>query len=88
MVRVGIRELKSKLSYYLAQVKQGEQVEITERGVPIAVIMPSGHREREAMQELVRRGVVTWSGGKPKGLSPRVVLEGKPLSEIILEDRE
>ncbi len=88
MTRVGIRELKSKLSYYLAQVKEGEPVEVTERGVPIAVIMPPARTEQDVMQDLVRRGIVSWSGGKPQGAHPRVALKGKPLSEYILEGRE
>ncbi len=88
MTRVGIRELKSKLSYYLARVKEGESVTVTERGKPVAVIMPTGQSERERMLELVRRGLVTWNGGKPQGLNPRVKVTGKPVSQIILEDRE
>ncbi|MBI2916564.1 MAG: type II toxin-antitoxin system prevent-host-death family antitoxin [Chloroflexi bacterium] len=88
MARVGIRELKAKLSYYLDQVKQGEPVTITDRGTPVAVILPTPKSERERMLELVRLGLVTWSGGKPKGLNPRLVLEGKPLSKYILEGRD
>ena len=89
MVQVGIRELKSQLSRYLSQVKKGETVVVTERGVPIALIVPSGtSRVEETMKRLVSQGVVHWAGGKPKGSIPRVRLPGKPLSEYVLEGRD
>ena len=37
---VGIRELKARLSVYMQQVKAGATVVITERGKPIARIVP------------------------------------------------
>lgn len=42
MDRIGIRELRQNASIYLDRVKDGESIEITERGVPIAVISPVG----------------------------------------------
>ncbi len=40
MTTVGIRELKNRLSEFLARVKTGERVFVTERGCPIAVMSP------------------------------------------------
>jgi prevent-host-death family protein len=40
MLSIGIAELKASLSEYLARVKAGEEVVITERGRPIARILP------------------------------------------------
>ena len=34
----GIAELKAKLASYLRRVKSGDEVEILERGIPVAVI--------------------------------------------------
>ena len=34
MSTVGVKELKNRLAYYLRRAKQGEEVVITERGVP------------------------------------------------------
>lgn len=42
MSSVGVRELSHHTSRYLAQVKAGRTLEITERGRVIAVISPSG----------------------------------------------
>ena len=40
MNRVGIRELRQNLSVYLRRVQQGESLEVTERGRPVAVLGP------------------------------------------------
>jgi antitoxin (DNA-binding transcriptional repressor) of toxin-antitoxin stability system len=35
-IQVGVRELKSRLSHYLRQVKAGQAIVITEHGQPVA----------------------------------------------------
>ena len=40
MTRIGVRELRQHASRYLALVKAGETVEVTERGELIAVLAP------------------------------------------------
>jgi len=39
--RVGVRALRQNLSVYLRRVKQGETLEVTERGVPVARLTPA-----------------------------------------------
>lgn len=46
MTSVGIRELSHHTSRYLARVKAGQRLEITERGRVIAVITPAGFDDR------------------------------------------
>jgi prevent-host-death family protein len=38
--RVGVRELRQNLSVYLARVIAGERLEVTERGSPVAMLIP------------------------------------------------
>jgi len=38
--RVGVRELRQNLSVYLARVVAGERLEVTDRGVPVALFVP------------------------------------------------
>lgn len=38
--QVGVRELRQNLSVYLRRVKRGERLEVTERGRPVAVLVP------------------------------------------------
>lgn len=39
-MEVGVRELKAKLSSYLARAAAGEVVTVTDRGRPVAVLAP------------------------------------------------
>lgn len=45
MTSVGVRDLSHHTSRYLAQVKAGRTLAITERGVIIAVLSPAGEGE-------------------------------------------
>jgi prevent-host-death family protein len=38
MQQVGIRELKNRLTHYLGEVKNGENVVVTDRGKPVAIL--------------------------------------------------
>jgi len=88
MITVGIRELKNNLSYYLRGVKKGRPVTITERGQPVAVLMPAESPTDVSLpRELSRKGFGTWKRGKPRGGSRSVVIKGKPVSQIIVEER-
>lgn len=56
----GVAELKSRLSLYLAAVKLGEEVTVTDRGEPIARLVPLDPtaRHQRRLQELARLGLV------------------------------
>jgi prevent-host-death family protein len=55
-----VSKLKATLSEYLRLVKRGEEVVITERGRPVARIVPIGPKvdRDERLRELVKRGLV------------------------------
>lgn len=40
MERIGVRELRQHASRYLDRVKAGETVEVTERGILVALLVP------------------------------------------------
>ncbi len=84
MDRVGIRELKAKLSSYIERVRNGEQVIITEHGEEVGIICPIT-RERKSILALVKSGDAQWSGDKPKGIKG-IKIKDKPLSQTILEE--
>lgn len=86
MESVGVRDLKASLSRYLRRVKGGETIVVTERGVPIAQIVPSGIPEH--IGKLMAEGRITWSG--ESFVPPKRVVKlkpGPPLSDYIAEDR-
>ncbi|MDY6954267.1 MAG: type II toxin-antitoxin system prevent-host-death family antitoxin [Thermodesulfobacteriota bacterium] len=88
MIRVGIRELKTNLSRYLARVKSGENIMVTDRKKEVAVILPYGSRSGQKMGfQLVQRGLARWSGGKPEGMPSRIASRGKKVSDAVLEER-
>jgi len=88
MTKVGVRELKNRLSSYLRQVKQGEEISVTERGKVIAVLAPAERGKRIAeFLPLIQAGLALWNGGKPSGSLAPVKGRGKTLSRMVIEDR-
>lgn len=54
---VGIRELRADFSAWIRRVRDGEEVVVTDRGKPVARIVPAaGHRK---LDELIAAGKVT-----------------------------
>lgn len=66
MTTTGIAELKARLSRYLEQVKAGQEVVITERGRPVAKIVPlRGAEPPESRRErLARAGLLSLGRGR------------------------
>jgi prevent-host-death family protein len=59
MVQASISRLKARLSEYMKLVQRGQEVVVTDRGVPVARIVPlDANRWMEARtQELVKSGL-------------------------------
>jgi len=54
---VGVRELKNQLSAHLNEVKAGREVVVTERGKPIARLMPVD-ADTDRMADLIDAGII------------------------------
>jgi prevent-host-death family protein len=71
MQTAAVSEIKASLSEYLGKVKAGEDIMITERGRPIARIIPL-RRDQQAvgqLEHLEKKGLVKiGSGGLPDEL--------------------
>jgi len=91
MINVGIKEVKNNLSRLLAQVKAGEEILITKRGRPVARIVKENQGDksvRTALEPLVQRGLITLpSRSILKDRISAVETLGKPVSEMVIEDR-
>ena len=61
-----VAELKAQLSRYMSRVKAGEEILVTERGVPVARLVPVGARGRdhEQLRDLERQGLIRLGSGK------------------------
>ena len=88
-LRVGIRELKNKLSEYLHRVKAGETIIVTEHGKSIGQIVPIRSTVEERLQAMVSAGQADWNGQRLAPYQPRILNKGsRPLSDLVVEDRE
>lgn len=84
MESVGVRELKQQVSAVLDRVKRGETVEITERGTPVALLVPlpaKGVVERLVIERRATRGTGSLND-LPPPLRPK---PGRPLPSEVLE---
>ena len=89
---VGIRTFRDRLTHYVARVRRGRRVVITDRGTPVAVLVPY-KRAGESVQAEARLAKVLSSGH----VSPAerrfdtrftpVRGKGTPPSRIIVETR-
>ena len=88
-LQVGVRDLKNHLSQYLARVKKGETVVITEHGKPIGRILPTEMSLEERIQAMVGAGLAAWNGQRLRPSEPVVSnLGNKQISDLLIEDRE
>lgn len=93
MQTVGVRELKNRLTHYLGQVKNGENVVVTDRGKPIAILHSLEKIEDDAglderLAALAAQGHLTLP--KSKGALPSftpVQVAGEPVSATLIKDR-
>src|SRR5215210_8044677 len=83
-IKVGTRELKSKLSEYLRRVKNGETIIITQRGRVIGQIGPVRQTVEERIWAMVDAGLADWNGKKLKPHMPVIInRSGKLMSDIV-----
>jgi prevent-host-death family protein len=93
MKTTAISELKAHLSDYLNQVKSGAEVLVTDRGKPVARIVPvSGKtRSRGSFSKMEKEGLIKLGSGKlPKDFwaMPRAKDPQGLVLKALLEDRE
>ncbi len=85
---VNIRELKARLSYYLRLTKNGQVVEIRERGRPIGRIIPTVAPLEDRIEVMVRSGLVEWNRKRLPTRPPVVRAKGqKTVADLLIEDR-
>ena len=87
MQEVGIREFRDHLSQYLQDVREGENFTITDRGKPVAQLIPTQNELlSRSIAPLLEKGRAQWGGGKPEGTKIEVE-DGPQLSEYVRQDR-
>lgn len=87
MERVGVRELRQHASRYLASVKAGQSVEVTERGELVALLTPP-EQPRSARERLLAAGRLLPAvspSGRLRGSRPLTVASGEPTNQELLD---
>jgi prevent-host-death family protein len=85
-------ELKARLSEHLRLVKAGHEVVVTERGVPVARLLPldDGERRSTRRTRLTRSGLMKPGRGKlPAALKrvPAPASSGRAVVDALLDER-
>ncbi|MBO0840598.1 MAG: type II toxin-antitoxin system Phd/YefM family antitoxin [Sciscionella sp.] len=90
---IGVRELRQNASKYLRRVAAGESFTVTDRGTPVAELVPPQRKKRSRYEEMVASGEIT--PAKNPGLHnlladplPPSTPSDKTASEILQEMRE
>jgi len=93
MKTASVSELKANLSRYLRMAKRGSEVQVLERGVPIARLIGIQHAastDRDRIERLSRAGVLRRGTGDASWLldEPPLGAPGADLASALDEDRE
>lgn len=86
-VEVGIRDLRANLSRWLREVRSGREVLVTDRGEPIARLLPAAERQ-DPLADLIARGLASPPLKPAEPIDPRQL--PKPdgsVTEILLAMR-
>lgn len=84
MIRAGIRELRQNASSLIRRVIEGETIEVTERGRPVARIVPL--HGRSVLDQMIAEGRATPAQGDLLDLKPFPPVSGKRRLSDVLAD--
>ena len=84
-MRVGIRELKQNASSVIRRVVNGESVEVTDRGRPVARIVPMN--AGDPYGRLAADGEIAVGNGRWAEIDPLPPLPGRTLSDALADLR-
>ena len=90
-MRVGTKELKNRLSYYLHRLRTGEPVFVTDRGRVVAELRRAARAtndEQRLLRQMEEEGLLSFSSGRPQDFEPVRGRRGLRLSRLIIEDRD
>lgn len=90
MNTASVSELKANLSRYLREVRRGGEVQVLDRGTPVARIVPPVASKDDELQRLIASGFLRPGKGDAGAVldRPPLKIPGARLSEAVIEDRE
>ena len=90
-MKIGLREANLHFSRYIQQVREGQQIILTERGEPMALLKPlrsSSDTLENRLQDLEMRGLLRRASKGTFRLPRAVRIQGKRLSEFVSAERD
>jgi len=93
-MRVGLREANQHFARTIKAVRSGQEVVLTDRGRPVAVIKPITDQDSGqsvALRAMAEEGLITLpdrNGPTPARRWRPVKVKGAPVSRTIIADRE
>ena len=86
--RVGIRELKARLSECVREVKAGATIVVTDHGRRVARLVPKTPSLEDRLDTLKKTGAIQWSGHRLSATPPDVRPQSKlTVADIVIESR-
>jgi prevent-host-death family protein len=87
--RIGIRDLKARLSEYVREVKAGGTIVVTEHGRAVARLVPEAPTLHARLRALADSGLISWSGKPLPPVKPAGRVRGtKTVADVIIEVRD
>ena len=85
---VGIRELKSKLSECVREVRRGATIIVTEHGRRVARLVPEADSLEQRLATLKNSGTILWSGRRLGARKPSARARGRrTVADMLVESR-
>ena len=90
MQTASVSELKANLSRYLREVRRGGEIQVLDRGTPVARLVPLAESQDDDRQRLIAAGILRPGKGNGRVFLERPPLQvpGVNLSGALQEDRE
>lgn len=85
MTEAGIRDLRDHLSRYLERVQAGEELTVTDRGRPVARLVPVD--SENTFDRLVAEGLVVPATTRGRRRPRTRVTAAGPVSDLVAEQR-
>lgn len=85
---VAVTDLRTHLSHWIAQVRDGHEIVVTERGVPVARML--GLTTTTTLEQLTQQGVISTPRrtNRPPAAGRRRPRAARSISDIVSEQRE
>ncbi len=84
-MEAGVRELRDHLSRYLAAVRQGEEITVTDHGRAVARLVPLD--APRPFDRLVAEGLITPASAPKRPRSGRGIAAKGTVSDLVAEQR-